>query len=221
MAALFVAVTVLAVALVGGLIYERQKRELPETLGALLLSIARTGALLIDPALHGEVERTLTQDSDAYRRLRATLAAVQDANRVATPIYTLTDFDQLSSRARFMVTSRGPGAPGEPYPLVPALIEPLGRSFREGIATHTSVYRNQSGTWITAFAPIKDAAGRVIAVLDVDYRVDEYLSRLAAVRNTNFKSTILGTPLRFAKNGNSRYAVFFLFHIVGGKYVAA
>ena len=191
-AALFVAVTVLAVALVGGLIYERQKRELPETLGALLLNIGRTGALLIDPALHGEVERTLTRDSDAYRRLRAELAAVQDANRVATPIYTLTDFDQLSSRARFMVTSRGPGAPGEPYPLVPALIEPLGRSFREGIATHTSVYRNQSGTWITAFAPIKDAAGRVIAVLDVDYRVDEYLSRLAAVRNTILGASLAG-----------------------------
>ncbi|PYO30291.1 MAG: hypothetical protein DMD86_13650, partial [Candidatus Rokuibacteriota bacterium] len=191
-AALFVAVTVLAVALVGGLIYERQKRELPETLGALLLNIGRTGALLIDPALHGEVERTLTRDSDAYRRLRAELAAVQDANRVATPIYTLTDFDRLSSRARFMVTSRGPGAPGEPYPLVPALIEPLGRSFREGIATHTSVYRNQSGTWITAFAPIKDAAGRVIAVLDVDYRVDEYLSRLAAVRNTILGASLAG-----------------------------
>ncbi|HYU15013.1 MAG TPA: adenylate/guanylate cyclase domain-containing protein, partial [Candidatus Acidoferrum sp.] len=191
-AALFVAVTVLAVALVGGLIYERQKRELPETLSALLLSIARTGALLIDPARHGEVERTLTRDSDAYRRLRAELAAVQDANRVATPIYTLTDFDQLASRARFMVTSRGPGAPGEPYPLVPALIEPLGRSFREGIATHTSVYRNQSGTWITAFAPIKDAAGRVIAVLDVDYRVDEYLSRLAAVRNTILGASLAG-----------------------------
>ena len=29
---------------------------------------------------------------------------------------------------------------------------------------------------------------------------------LAQVRKTNMKATILGTPLRFAKNGNSRYA---------------
>ncbi len=44
---------------------------------------------------------------------------------------------------------------------------------------------------------------------------------LAEIRKTNMKATILGTPLRFAKNGNSRYAVFYLFHIVNGKYVPA
>lgn len=41
---------------------------------------------------------------------------------------------------------------------------------------------------------------------------------LAQVRKTNFKRTILGTPLTFAKNGNSRRAVFFLFRVVNGKY---
>jgi len=67
------------------LIYEQQKRELANTLGTLLLSIARMGALLIDPALHGEVERTRDTNSDAYRRVRAVLAAIQDENRIETP----------------------------------------------------------------------------------------------------------------------------------------
>jgi class 3 adenylate cyclase len=191
-AALFVAVTLLAVGLVGGVIYEQQKRELEETLGALLLNIARTGTLLVDPALHGEVQRTLTQDSEAYRRLRGALAAVQDENRIDTPIYTLTDYDATARQARFMVTSRGPGAPGEPYPLVPELLSPLGRSFREGVATHTSVYRNQSGTWITAFAPVRDAAGRIIAVLDVDYRVDVYLRRREVLQRTILGASLVG-----------------------------
>ncbi len=190
--ALFVVVTLLAIGVVGGLIYERQREELQDTLGTLLLNIARTGALLVDPGLHGEVQRALTQDLDAYRRLRAALAAVQDENRLETPIYTLTDYDEGQRQARFMVTSRGPGAPGEPYPLVPALIEPLAASFRQGIATRTSIYRNQSGTWITAFAPIKDGAGRIIAVLDVDYRVDVYLSRLAALRTTILRASLAG-----------------------------
>src|SRR5262249_28646070 len=87
--ALFVAVTLLAVGLGGVVIYERQKRDLEATLGTLLLNIARTGALLVDPRLHTEVEHTLTQNSDAYRRVRAVLAAVQDENRVETPVYTL------------------------------------------------------------------------------------------------------------------------------------
>jgi ABC-type branched-subunit amino acid transport system substrate-binding protein len=44
---------------------------------------------------------------------------------------------------------------------------------------------------------------------------------LAAIRKTHFKQTILGTPLVFAKNGNSKYAVFYLFQVKNGKYVLA
>ena len=191
-AALFVTVTLLAVGLVGQILYERQKRDTEETLGALLLNIARTGAYLIDPTQHLVVQRTLSQETSAYRRVRQALAIIQDENGIATPVYTLTDYDPEKRRARFMVTSRGPGAPGEPYPLVPALIEPLGRAFRENVATHTAVYQNQSGTWITAFAPIRNGPGPPIAVLDVDYSVTVYLARLAAVRNTIAGASLLG-----------------------------
>src|SRR2546422_10396937 len=68
-ARLFVAVTLLAVGLVGEVLYERQKRETEATLGALLLNIARTGAYLIDPDLHMVVQRTLTQETSAYLRV--------------------------------------------------------------------------------------------------------------------------------------------------------
>ena len=191
-AGLFVAVTLLAVGLVGEVLYERQKRETEATLGALLLNIARTGAYLIDPDLHMVVQRTLTQETSAYFRVRQALSIVQDENRIETPVYTLTDYDAEKQQARFMVTSRGPGVPGEPYPLVPALLEPLGRAFRDNVATHTAVYHNQSGTWITAFAPIRNGPGPPIAVLDVDYPVTVYLVRLAAVRNTIVGASLLG-----------------------------
>src|SRR5262249_54169096 len=131
--------------------------------------------------------------SDAYRHVRGVLASIQNANGVATPIYTLTGFDPSQRVAHFMVTSRGPGAPGEPYPLVPALIEPLSRAFGEGVATTTGVYRNQSGTWITAFAPVRDRGGRVLAVLDVDYRVDVYLEGLSHLRHLILGTALLGS----------------------------
>ncbi len=162
----FVAVTLLGIGLVSSLLYQRDKQILQETLATFLLNIARTGAIFIDPARHAEVERTLAQDSEAYRHVRGVLAAIQDENGVATPIYTLTGFDASKRVAHFMVTSRGPGAPGEPYPLVPALIEPLGRAFREGVATTTGVYQNQSGTWITACAPGRERGCGVPDCLD-------------------------------------------------------
>ena len=189
---LFTTVTLVGIGLVGLLVYDRQRRELEATLGRFLLNIARTGALSIDPGLHAEVEATLTQDSEAYRRLRNTLAAIQDTNQIETPIYTLTDFDAARHQARFMVTSRGPGLPGEPYALSPALLDPLGRAFHEGVATHTRVYHNEHGTWITAFAPTRNALGRIFAVLDVDYRVDVYTARLAGLRYTVLQASVLG-----------------------------
>lgn len=191
----FLLLTALGIMVSGFLQYRAQDQWLRISLGSLLLNVARTGALLVDPALHAEVETTQSQDSEAYRRLRAALAAVQDANRIETPIYTLVGFDAARREARFMVTSRGPGAPGEPYALVPELLEPLGRAFRDGVGTHTDVYRNQSGTWITAFAPVRDASGRVFAVLDVDYKVDVYLAELAAVRRRFYLHSLAGALL--------------------------
>src|SRR3990170_1105563 len=191
----FLLLTAIGILLSGLLQYRAQDRYLRQSLGSLLVNIARTGALLVDPALHATVQATLTQDSEAYRSVRAALAAIQDENRIATPLYTLTDFDAAGRQARFMVTSRGPGFPGEPYPLVPALLEPLGRAFREGVATHTDIYRNQSGTWITAFAPIRDTGGGVFAVLDVDYRVEVYLSELAAMRRRLYLHSLAGALL--------------------------
>ena len=193
-AILFVAVTLVGISLFGALIYRNQKQELEATLGDLLLNVARTGVLFIDTALHAEVEATLTRDSDAFRRLNATLAAIQTANRLETPIYTLTGFDAARRLAHFMVTSggEGEGDPGVPYALVPALLEPLGRAFGDGMATRTGVYPNQHGTWITAFAPLRDANGHIVAVLDVDYRVDVYLARLSELQSTVLHASVVG-----------------------------
>ena len=191
----FLLLTAIAILLSGFLQYRAQEQELRETLGSLLLNIARTGALLVDPGLHAEVESTLTQDSNAYRQVRAALARIQDENQIETPIYTLTGFDAANQRAHFMVTSRGPGLPGETYHLAPELLEPLGQAFNEGIATYTPIYHDQAGTWITAFAPIRDAQGQVFAVLDVDYRVEIYLERLAKVRQGLYLNSMAGALL--------------------------
>jgi hypothetical protein len=186
----FLLLTAIGILLSGYLQYRAQEQELRDTLGSLLLNIARTGALLVDPQLHAQVEATLTQDSDAYRHVRAALAMIQDVNHIQTPIYTLTGFDAVHRQAHFMVTSRGPGLPGETYQLAPELLGPLGQAFQEGVATYTPIYRDPAGIWITAFAPMRDAHGRVFAVLDVDYRVEVYLDRLADVRRRLYLSSL-------------------------------
>ncbi len=191
----FLLLTALGILLSGLLQYRAQEQELRENLGSMLLHIASTGTLLVDPQLHAQVESTLTQNSDAYRSIRTALAKIQDTNYIETPIYTLTGFSASHQQAHFMVTSRGSGLPGETYHLAPELLKPLGQTFNEGIATYTPIYQDQAGTWITAFAPIRDAQGRVFAVLDVDYRVEVYLNRLAEVRRRLYLSSLAGALL--------------------------
>lgn len=192
LAALFAVVTLLAVALVGGVVHERQKREVQETVGIQLLNISRVTALMVDPAKHLEVQRSLAKDSPAYAALRKTLTTIKNEVLLTTPIYTLTDYDHAARRARLMVTTDDSGDPGQPYPVASELADPLAWAFEDGVARYTGVYRDQSGTWITAFAPIMDGEGRAIAVVVLDYPVDIYLDRLRELQHTLLLASVAG-----------------------------
>jgi adenylate cyclase len=184
LAALFAAVTLLAVGAVGLFTYERYKREVQDTVGTQLMNIARVTALLVDPALHAEAERTLSPSGTAYRQIQQKLSAVKNEVLLTTPIYTLDRFDAGARRARVVVVSDGPDRAGEPVPLAPEVIDPMRWTFEDGVARYTPIYTNSRGTWITAFAPVLDRAGHVMAVVDVDYGVEIYLDRLNELRST-------------------------------------
>src|SRR5437773_12366993 len=73
LAVAFALLTFVSVAIVGGLVRERQKRELEDAVGTQLLNIARVAVLFVDPAQHAELARTLRPDTREYSRLRASL----------------------------------------------------------------------------------------------------------------------------------------------------
>jgi class 3 adenylate cyclase len=192
LAGLFAVVTLLAVGAVGLFTYERSQREVQDTVGAQLLNIARVTALLVDPALHAEVQRTLSSTSDAYRQLRRKLVSVQNEVLLTTPIRTLADYDAGARQAKVVVVSDGPGQPGDLFPVAAELVDPLRWTFEDGVARYTGVYSNARGTWITGFAPIVDPKGRVIAVVTVDYPLEIYLDRLHELRATILYASIVG-----------------------------
>jgi adenylate cyclase len=174
----FAVLTFLSVAIVGVLVRARQKAELEDAVGTQLLNIARVAVLLVDPAQHAQVQRTGSDDSPGYRRLRVTLANVQREVLLTTPIRTLTDYDRDGRRARVVVTSDKAERPGGWYGLAPELLDPISWSLEDGVARYTGAYRNAQGTWISAVAPIVDPQGRAVALLSVDYQVDVFLDRL-------------------------------------------
>ncbi len=192
LAALFAVVTLLAVGAVGLFTYERHQRDVQDTVGTQLLNIARVAGLLVDPGLHARVQATLDPNSEAYRELQKRLVTIQNEVLLTAPIYTLTDFDPASRRAKVVVVSDGPGGPGDPYTVAPELIDPLRWTFDDGVARYTHIYTNPRGTWITAFAPIVDRSGRAISVVKVDYPVEIYLDRLHDLRRTLVYASAVG-----------------------------
>jgi len=83
LACLLAAVTLCAVAAVGGLTYQHHQRELEDTVGTQLLNIVRVTALAVDPALHAQVQRGLDSRSPAYLRIKRELLTIR--NEVLLP----------------------------------------------------------------------------------------------------------------------------------------
>lgn len=196
MVAAFVLVTVFAVALAAFLMFrgltdvplldrlstvqdfQGLRQVLEEAVSAKVLNLARTGVLLIDAEAHAAVQRTLNQDSEAYRRVQAALSSIRRAGELTTPVYTLSDYDPVTQRARVVAASDVDEflRPGTLLPLAPEAAEILGWSLDDGFARSTPIYwkgkRQARGQeqWITAFAPIVDPTGKPIAVLTVEHQ---------------------------------------------------
>ena len=189
----FLLLTAIAVLLSGFLQYRAQEQWLRQSLGSLLLNIARTGALLVDGDLHQAVVAAARSDTPEYARLRRELLRIQETNQLGDAVYTLTDVQ--GAKARFAVISNGLAPIGLEYSLAFEIQPILHRVLAEGVPAYTGIYKSSSGTWMTAFAPVKNSAGQTVAALDVDFRVDVYLGELAAVRRRLYLHSLAGAVL--------------------------
>src|SRR5439155_26773890 len=190
LAGLFALVTVLAVVLVGVVVYGRQKREVEDAVGAQLLNLARIGSLLVDAQLHAQA--VAAPGSSAYARVQKTLNAIRTEAVLPTPIYTLA---LEKGMARVAVTGDDGAVAGTVYTPAPDVAERLGWTFEDGVARYTRIYRNARGTWISAFAPVGGEPGKKLAVLVVDYPLEIYLDRLRELRIAILQASVAGALL--------------------------
>ncbi len=189
----FLLLSALGILLSGLLQYRAQDRWLRQSLGSLLLNIARTGALLVDGDLHQRVVEEARNDTPGYGTLRGQLQRIQETNRLGDPVYTLSHVE--GDRAKFAIISTGQEPVGKEYRLVQEIQPILSRVLAQGAAAYTDIYWNEHGTWISAFAPITNAAGKTVAALDVDFRADVYLAERTAVRRRLYLHSLAAAVL--------------------------
>src|SRR5262249_18332094 len=115
---------------------------LEEVVSAKLLNLTRAGVLLIDPMAQAQAQRTSRPDSEAQQRVRAALESIQNAGELTTPVYTLTDYDPATRRARVVVVSDADESlqPGSHLTVGPELAQILDDTFIDGFARSTPIY---------------------------------------------------------------------------------
>ncbi|MFZ5863925.1 MAG: HD domain-containing phosphohydrolase [Nitrospirota bacterium] len=157
-------------------IYVDRNRSLEDDLGQRLLSIVQTAALMIDGAAHEEIAAPEDATIPEFLELRSRLRLVQSANGLNSSIYTLR---RLGNATEFVVMTDEMPYIGNRYQLRREML-PV---FEQGRSTYTRLYVDDHGEWISAYAPIRDATGHVVGLLDLDYPADTFQTASRAYRN--------------------------------------
>jgi len=163
----------------GGMLYA-QSVEATERAGRQeLMSLAQICALQVDGEAHEKLQAVSQQNSPEYNGQLGRLADVLERTRNVRYIYTVR---QVGNKHYFVLDPTPPGdADGDGVDDKSYLLDPMEdvapamiKCFETGIpSADAEPFADRWGTWLSAYAPIRDKTGRVVAVLglDRDYRL--------------------------------------------------
>jgi class 3 adenylate cyclase len=184
------AAVLLAVAVVGTLDHREARTYLLDSVTQRLLTAVEIGALGIDPDLHRRVAEAGDPESPEFIALRSHLRDVRAGARLAAPVYTMRREGEL---LRFVVMTNEIPFIGDPY----ELRDGHRRTFESGEPGTEGPYVDVHGTWMSAWAPVRDADGAVIAVLQADREMSTLLAVLANAALQRLLFALVGVGIAF------------------------
>lgn len=158
--------------------YQSQLANIDATLGESLERMARAGVHLIPKEAHNLIiEAYLDEDegieaSEYFKTVQQALRLIKRENELSTDVYTVINPAWNPEIMVFMAMSNEQTYVGNAMDLHPLVAQ----VFETGLSTHSHLYIDAEGTWLSGFSPIKDAEGNVEAVLELDFRADEELA---------------------------------------------
>lgn len=170
------------------ILYHEASHSLRQETRSRLESIAANAVLMIDPKLHETIISSEDESKDAYKAIKATLLKLRKVNPDLRNIYTMRRTNKKNTW-QFVVDSE----------LDPKLLSHVGDKYDvteypemqkafEGPAADVNPSQDKWGTWLSGYAPIRDASGHAVAILGLDMSLDQlrkeesYLKG-AAIRN--------------------------------------
>lgn len=177
---------------------QRAEDALKSTLDRDLTSVALLMARQVDADAFDTLQTPADESTPAFARIAE---ALRYATGEGLPYAYVYSMRQTAEGVVFVVDPAPPGdadgdgvwdraALGELYPDPdPALLEAL-----TGRPTVTpEPFTDKWGTFISGYAPILRADGSVAGIVGLDYRAEDYVARLAVIRETGWGTGIGGT----------------------------
>ncbi len=166
-----VAAVIVAAAIIVTVDFRDARADLILRLGDNLETAVRVGADRVDHTAHAAIVLSGRADEPAFLSQRETLRSIQAEARIPSAIYTLR---RDGDRTRFVVMTNETPYVGNEYELRPG----VKATFEGGGPGREGPYADEHGTWISAWAPIADDSGSVVAVLQADYDISTLLDQL-------------------------------------------
>lgn len=168
-----------------------------------LIGIANSLSLQINGDAHQAILQAYPQkdaiqhseQDSAYAAIHSSLKANFVANMLKTPVYTIV-WDTTKNVYEFGITSADIPYFRHPYHSYPAIL--LQKNVE---SAGIPMYRDEFGTWLSAFATIKNSKGEKVALIMVDEKFDQFVTNSQA---------IIWKNLWYLLGGFLIFAVFFL-----------
>jgi class 3 adenylate cyclase len=177
-ASFFVVLSVLA--FVAVLDYRDQSRALEDKFGLTLAHIAGTAALFVDGDAHDHIHANADAAGADFGRLRNVLDRVRRENDLGEDqVYTLRPLG--GDQYEFVAMLQAKTFVGDRYTPPPATREIARWVLADGKPRYTPLYRDEHGHWISGYGAVRDGAGRVVGLLEVDYDIGRYMAELDRV----------------------------------------
>lgn len=195
------AVLFVVFAVVGLIWTELRLRSEVDERAQFLESVAAEIAATIDGDAHERVQGPADAGGSDFLGIRHALREGADRRGILSPVYTLR---RRGDGTEFVVMTNPTPFIGDPYLLRDAM-RPV---FEEGQRARTGLYGDDHGSWISAYAPVRDRDGDVVGLVEVDEPGGALLAsstrgRLLAVLGAGALALLLAlAPLVFgAKTG--------------------
>lgn len=147
--------------------------------------IAGGAAMLVDGDLHMNFTDPSAKNLPEFQEMKQKLRQYQEETEM-TYIYTLTKVNDTMTQ--FIVdASEEPAEVGYEY----EFMEGMTAAFNGELSSDGEVYTDEWGTFLSGYAPIRNAQGEVVAIIGVDIEAGEIEAR----RNDFIKMAILQTVL--------------------------